>query len=40
LDVAYRPGLRALWIGGILLATGLLAGAILRWRSTDRVTEQ
>jgi hypothetical protein len=41
-DVAYRPGLRVLWIGGILLAAGMLADAILRWRShrlSDRTTE-
>jgi hypothetical protein len=41
-DVAYRPGLRVLWSGGILLAAGILAGAILRWRShklSDRTTE-
>jgi hypothetical protein len=41
-DVAYRPGLRALWIGSILLAASLLAGVLLRWcshRLSDRTTE-
>jgi hypothetical protein len=31
-DVAYRPGLGALWIGGILLTGGLLARAIIQLR--------